>query len=139
MDKAVLDTDTFSELLRAKNLVVTQHGDAYRQRFDCFTISSISVLEVVKGFQQVCREDRISELIDYLKGIEVLPIDIQPAVIAGKIYGELLRTSQTIGRADPMIAGVALHFDLTLVTGNTQHFERIVRLGFPLRLADWRH
>jgi predicted nucleic acid-binding protein len=66
-------------------------------------------------------------------------VDAAAAVVAGTIYGELQRAGQTIGRADPMIAGVALRHDLTLVTGNTQHFERIVRLGFGLRLENWRH
>jgi len=37
-----------------------------------------------------------------------------------------------------MIAGIAIHQRLTLVTGNTKHFERIVDLGFPLPLEDWR-
>jgi tRNA(fMet)-specific endonuclease VapC len=113
-------------------------GDAYRQQFDCFTISSVTVMEVIKGFQQAGREDQIASLMDYLTGVEVLDVDVNSAIIAGRIYGELLRTGQTIGRADPMIAGIALDHDLTLVTGNTAHFERIVRLGYQLRLEDWR-
>jgi len=44
----------------------------------------------------------------------------------------------TIGRADPLIAGIALQNDLLLVTGNTRRFQRIVDLGFPLSLQDWR-
>ncbi len=138
MEHSLLDTDTFSELLRDKNPATTEHGDAYRERFDCFTISSITVLEIVRGFQQAGRENRISALINYLANVEILAVDLEPAVIAGRIYGELMRTGQTIGHADPMIAGVALHHELTLVTGNTQHFERIVRLGYPLRLENWK-
>jgi len=50
----------------------------------------------------------------------------------------LEKTGQTIGRADPLIAGIALQHNLILITGNTKHFERIVRLGYPLRMDDWR-
>jgi len=53
------------------------------------------------------------------------------------IYGELERTGQPIGRADPLIGGIALAHNLVLVTGNTKHFERVIALGFPLSLADW--
>jgi tRNA(fMet)-specific endonuclease VapC len=55
-----------------------------------------------------------------------------------EIYGELEKSGQTIGRADPFIAGIAIAHNLQLVSGNTKHFERIAVLGFPLSLADWR-
>ena len=41
-------------------------------------------------------------------------------------------------RADPMIAGIALHHGLVLVTANTSHFQRIADLGYPLELENWR-
>jgi predicted nucleic acid-binding protein len=37
-----------------------------------------------------------------------------------------------------MIAGIAIRFGLTLVTGNTEHFERIRSLGYSLALENWR-
>jgi len=40
--------------------------------------------------------------------------------------------------ADPMIAAIALHHGLELVTGNTVHFQRIQQLGYPLTLVNWR-
>jgi len=45
---------------------------------------------------------------------------------------------QPIGTADPMIAAIAIEHGLQLVTGNTAHFQRIQRLGYPLTLANWR-
>jgi tRNA(fMet)-specific endonuclease VapC len=92
----------------------------------------------VKGLQQAGRLERLRELLTALEAEEILPVDREAAIIAGRIYGELDRTGQTIGRGDPLIAGVAIHHNLLLVTGNTQHFERIGRLGFDLKLADWR-
>ena len=45
---------------------------------------------------------------------------------------------QPIGRADPMIAAIALRHDLVLVTGNLSHFQRIPALGYSLKLDNWR-
>ena len=57
-----------------------------------------------------------------LPTVEVLPLDLQSAVLAGRIYADLERTGQPIGRADPMIAALALQHGLTLVTGNLSHY-----------------
>ena len=52
--------------------------------------------------------------------------------LAGRISGDLDRTGQTIGKADPMIAAIALQHGLELVTGNSSHYQRIQQLGYPL-------
>ena len=49
--------------------------------------------------------------------------------MAGRIAGELERTGQLIGLADPMIAAIALTHGLEMVTGNTAHFQRVQQLG----------
>jgi tRNA(fMet)-specific endonuclease VapC len=41
--------------------------------------------------------------------------------------------------ADPLIAAITLEHNLDLVTGNAAHFQRIVRLGYPLTLIHWRY
>jgi predicted nucleic acid-binding protein len=73
-----------------------------------------------------------------LLSADVFEFDAEQAVLAGQIYADLERIGQPVGRADPMIAAIAIHEDRTLVTGNTEHFERIRSLGYPLRLDDWR-
>ncbi len=69
---------------------------------------------------------------------EVLSLEAPAAELAGRIAGDLDRTGQTIGMADPIIAAIALEHNLELVTGNAAHFQRIVRLGYPLTLVNWR-
>ena len=138
MDRALLDTDTFSEIIKAKNANVLRKASEYRQQFGRYTIAAVTLTEIVKGFQKRGREDRIQDLIARLATEELLPLDLDSAVIAGRIYGELEKTGLTIGRSDPLIAGIALTHNLTLVTGNTKHFERIAASGFPLVLSDWR-
>jgi predicted nucleic acid-binding protein len=68
----------------------------------------------------------------------ILPLDVAAAELAGRITGDLDRGGQTIGRADPIIAAVAVVQGLAFVTGNTAHYQRIQRLGYPLTLVNWR-
>jgi tRNA(fMet)-specific endonuclease VapC len=69
---------------------------------------------------------------------EVLPFDPTAAELAGRIGGELERVGRPIGLADTMIAAIALHHSLELVTGNTAHFQRVQQVGYPLTLVNWR-
>jgi predicted nucleic acid-binding protein len=62
----------------------------------------------------------------------------EAAELAGRIAGDLERSGQTIGIADPMIAVIALTNGLELVTGNTAHFQRVQQLGHPWTLRSWR-
>jgi len=48
-------------------------------------------------------------------------LDVAAAELAGRITGDLDRIGQPIGRADPMIAAIAIDQGLELVTGNTAH------------------
>ena len=138
MDQVLLDTDIFSEVLKAKNLNVVRNSAAYRNQFGRYTVAAITLTEIVKGLQKVGREDRIQILTTAIAAEEVLPLERETAIFAGRIYGELEKSGQPIGRCDPFIAAIAIHHQLVLVTGNTKHFERIGALGFPLRLANWR-
>lgn len=138
MDKSLPDTDIFSEVLKARDPSVVQIARTYRQQFGRYTLSAVTVTEMVKGFEKMGRDDLTGRLATALLGEDILPLDRESAVLAGRIYGQLEKSGQTIGRADPMIAGIALQHGLVLVTGNTRHFERIVQLGFPLALQDWR-
>jgi len=37
-----------------------------------------------------------------------------------------------------MIAAIAIEHDLALITGNTTHYERLQKLGYSLKLDNWR-
>jgi len=70
-----------------------------------------------------------------LHSVELLTLDLRASELAGRIYADWERTGQPIGRADPMIAAIALRDGLSLVTGNLSHFARIQALSYPLH---WR-
>jgi len=138
MDRSLLDTDVYSEILRSKNPRSIERSDIYRAQFDRFTLSAATIFELVTGLQRLKRAVRLEALQNALNAEEILPIDMDAAILAGRIHGDLVRTGQTIGRVDPLIAAVAIQHDLTLITGNLQHFQRIIDLGYLLRVDDWR-
>jgi predicted nucleic acid-binding protein len=138
MNKAFIDTDIFSEVLRAVNATVISSATTYRQAHGRLTLSVITVMEMVKGFQQVQRPDKIASLLAHVGREEMLDFDQATAELAGRIWGDLERTGRSIGLADPMIAAAALKHGLDLVTGNTSHYQRIQNLGYPLTLANWK-
>jgi predicted nucleic acid-binding protein len=138
MTESLLDTDIFSEILKGVDQVVAQRATAYRATFGHYTISVITVMEIVKGFHKIGREERIQQFLQHTTQAEILLFGEQSAALAGRIFADLERTGQPIGRADPMIAAIALQHGLTLITGNTTHYERIRTLGYALNIANWR-
>jgi tRNA(fMet)-specific endonuclease VapC len=138
MPKSLLDTDIFSEILKGVDPVVAQRATAYWKTYGRYTISAVAVMEIVKGLHKVGREERIQQFLRSLAQVEILSLDTQSAELAGRIFADLERTGQPIGRADPMVAAVALQHGLTLVTGNTTHYERVKALGYALEIENWR-
>jgi tRNA(fMet)-specific endonuclease VapC len=116
MDISLLDTDIFSEILKGVNSQVAAQAVAYRAIFGHYTICTITVLEIVKGLHKVQREDRIREFLDGLGTVNILTLDVPGAELAGRIYADLERRGQPIGRADPIIAAIAIQHGLTLIT-----------------------
>jgi predicted nucleic acid-binding protein len=47
MQKTLLDTDTFSEILKGKNPAVQRNAAAYRTAFGFYTLSVVTVMEMV--------------------------------------------------------------------------------------------
>lgn len=138
MNKAILDTDTLSEIGKAKNPVVTANAKTYRRAFGHYTVSVVTVMEIVRGFQQTQSHARLNAFLANLPHMEVLPLDQQEAELAGRIAGELHRLGRPIEMADTMIAATAITHGLELITGNAAHHQRVQQIGYPLTLLNWR-
>jgi tRNA(fMet)-specific endonuclease VapC len=138
LNKALLDTDILSELIKGVNPIVVGHGDAYYQAFGRYTFSVVTLMEIVRGFQRKQSVRRLQTFLLSVSGEEILAFDEEAAELAGRIAGDLERAGQTIGVADPMIAATALMNGLELATGNVAHFQRIQQLGYPLVVRSWR-
>ena len=138
MNRALIETDIFSEITKGVNPTVAAHAAAYRQAFSRYTISAVSYMEMVRGYQKKQATRPLRNFLVAVASEEVIPFDRASAELAGRIAGELERIGHPIGLADPMIAALALTHGLELVTGNTAHFQRVQQLGYPLTLTNWR-
>jgi tRNA(fMet)-specific endonuclease VapC len=138
VNRVPLNTDIYSEVIKTINPTVTRNAIAYRQANGVLTLSVVTVMEVIRGFQQNQSTKRLNDFVTAVASEKVLIFDQPAANLAGRIEGELVRTGRPIGMADTMIAAIALTQGLELSTGNTAHFQRIQQLGYPLALANWR-
>lgn len=125
--------------MRDRNQVVRVRGQAYLKQHGRFTISVITVLEVAKGLRKAQRDEALDRFIQGLGGLDIVLLGQEEALIGGRIYGDLERLGQPIGRADPMIAGIAISHGLGLATGNDDHYERVRGVGYELRTDNWRN
>jgi len=138
VNKALLDTDIYSEILKGVDPNVVRNATTYRHANRFLTISVITIMEVIQGLQKVGGANRIQAFRNAITPEEILPFDQAAADLAGQIAGDLDRVGRPIGRCDPMIAALAITHGLELVTGNTAHYQRLQPLGYPLTLVNWR-
>ncbi len=83
MNKTLLDTDIYSDILKASNATVTQNATAYRQSQGILTVSAITVMEIVRGFQKNQAARRLQTFLSAIALEEVLPFDHAAAELAG--------------------------------------------------------
>jgi len=93
---------------------------------DGLAISLITYGEIYEGIY-FGRDPKASEagFRRFLHGVRVLPLNRPIVRRFSFIRGDLRRRGQRIGDLDILIGATTLHHDLTLVTGNADHFERI--------------
>jgi tRNA(fMet)-specific endonuclease VapC len=70
---------------------------------------------------------------DFTGRLAVLPINSEAAALFGSIKGRLREAGTLIEDMDLLIAATALAYDMTLVTNNVRHFDRIPNM----RLESW--
>jgi len=127
----LLDTDIISNLMRRAPSTALVRRLASVDPADQFT-SSITLGELVYGANRVAdRRTALLEQIDAVIGTDlpVLPFDDAAARRYGDIRAELERNGTPIGDADMRIAAIGLVHELTLVTGNVRHFDRVPALS----------
>lgn len=125
----LLDTNILSELMLPDPSPALLLRLARTAREDRAT-SSITVGELMYGAHRLSRsEDMLTDIRRVATtDIWVLPFDQEAAEEYGRLRSYLEARGIPIGEADTQIAAVALANDLTVVTGNVRHFERVPRL-----------
>lgn len=122
----LVDSDWVADWLVGRHAVVrllTSLSD------ESLAISLITYGEIYEGIYYG-RNPKAAEagFRNFLRKVDVLPLS-QPIMRRfARIRGELRRKGQLISDPDLLIAATAIHHDLTLLTGNARHFQRVPAL-----------
>jgi tRNA(fMet)-specific endonuclease VapC len=119
----LIDTDWAIYYLNARPDIVQR---LHVLQDDGLALSLISLAELYEGvFYSRDPEGDERDLQDFLRGVTVLGIDDSTCRIFGRERGRLRAAGTLIGDFDLLIGATALHHNLTLLTNNRRHFERI--------------
>jgi len=97
-------------------------------------ISSVTLAELEYGVSKSQYPEKNRDALAlFVSPLNILSFDSLAAVKYGEIRAKLEKTGRVIGSMDMLIAAHAISQGLTLVTNNTNEFERID----SLRLENW--
>lgn len=133
MPPSLLDSDTLSQIIKRRNSKVMQRTREYLAAYGWLTFSLMTRFEVLRGFKVLQARRKLIDFEDLCRQCEILPITDSVIVRAADVYADLRAKGAPIGDADMIIAATALVHNLTLVTNNTAHFNRIP----GLTLDNW--
>jgi len=97
-------------------------------------LSIISAEEYLRGIYYLYWNDKrllkkkIADAESDLRAFEIIPIIYNVIVKAAEIDARLMRKGEPISLSDILIASTAIVYNLTLITRNIKHFERIKEL-----------
>jgi tRNA(fMet)-specific endonuclease VapC len=127
----LLDTNTLIYFFRRAGNV--------RARMSTFAdtelkLCSINLFELEVGLKKSADPEPRRIAIEHFKQrFEMLSLDAASAVRAGQVRAELEQQGRPIGAFDYLIAGIALHHNLIVVTRNVGEFSRVP----GLRVENW--
>ena len=130
--KYLLDTDTFSEMVKGINPKIATRLDSLRT--GDAALSVITRGEIAFGVKIHSLKAPIKARLDrLLDTIETLPLPANAAIYYGELRAHLRRLGKPIGPNDLWIAAHARALNLILVTNNTGEFSRVPKL----KLENW--
>jgi hypothetical protein len=85
MERVFLDTDIFSEILKGRDESVVAAARTYLEARGRFSITVITVMEIVSGLMRKRASVQLSKFEAMLTGCEIVPFDEEAASLAGTI------------------------------------------------------
>ena len=131
----LLDTNACIALMSpASNAVQQRFTRAFHHQGAFFT-SSIVAFELWYGvFKSARVPDNTRRCETFFTGpVAIVPFEDGAARIAGEIRARLEAAGNPIGAYDLLLAGQAMHHNMTLITANTTEFSRVK----GLKWEDW--
>lgn len=119
----LVDTDWVVHYLNGRSDIVARLDVLKHQGLGLSVVSLGELYEGVYYSRDPDGDER--GLQDFLHGVSLVGLDEETAKIFGRQRGKLRADGMMIGDSDIWIAATALQYDLTLLTNNRRHFERI--------------
>lgn len=132
----LFDTDAISEIWRKKpatKYLIWLGGVGRDEQYT----SAVVVGELFKGAYRSERREHLLKVIEQevIPRFTILAYDTDVARVYGQTRALLENSGLTVAEADLQIGATALHYGLTVVTGNVRHFGMIP----SLRIHDVRN
>lgn len=129
----LLDTDTLIYWMKGTPEIIDRvalHGN------QSLAVSGISRAELFYGAFRSQRVEKNLQAIQRLStAITFIPLSNEAQQIFGRIKAALQKQGNLIEDMDILIAATAIAEDMTLVTNNQKHFQRISEL----KIENWLH
>ncbi len=113
---------------------VIKNFEKYLDFFDVLEISIITYYEITSGLQAKNAYKQLNIFEEFVSENLVLPLTEESAKLSAEIYANLQRSGNIVDDIDLLIAGIAIENEMTLVTINDSHLERIP----GLKTENWR-
>jgi tRNA(fMet)-specific endonuclease VapC len=134
MTEYLLDTDTLIYLLKHEPRV---EASLCVVGSEAVALSAVTVAEVLHGaYYSADPANSLQETRALIKQFTVIPLDEAIADTFARIKTNLRRSGQILADFDLLIGATAIASRRTLVSNNTQHFQRLQPLG--LALINWK-
>ena len=127
MKRCTLDTNIITAFLK-NDLRVVESVANYLETFEKLTINVISYYEILRGLKHLGSEEKLRRFEDFIEDNELVWIRKETVEEAAEIYAYLKKAGTLIEDADILMASIAIVEDLTLITNNPSHFNRVMGL-----------
>ena len=129
------DTDVLSATMRREPDLALIRRLAELPPSEQFT-TAITLGELLYGAARRKSERLDEQIRDLIRGaLTVLPFDEAAAAVYGPLRAQLESDGEPLDEPDMRIASIALARELTLVTANVRHFDRVPDLAVENWLA----
>lgn len=132
MKPALVDTDIISFYLRNHH-IIKKHFEEYLIKYPIINFSIISYYEILSGLKYKDAHKQLKSFQEFADNCNIFTVSEASVKISADIYSDLRKKGQSIDDIDILIAGIALANNLTIVTHNVAHFNRIKNLV----VEDW--
>ena len=126
----IFDTDIYTNVIRKIPSETLINRLKKVPRRDQFT-TTITIGEVYYGIMKVSDKTKLLKLFEdvLLPRATILSFDFSAAKKYGEIRSILEKQETPLAHADLQIASIALSINMTLITGNLKHFQRVPGLA----------